>query len=81
MPGQNNGRAFDLRMKGISEAVFYLQWKQPAVVNEGALSATLKAEWWQELRGVGGYQSPHQLEGQRPHSTRGALLSVALLQS
>lgn len=26
-------------MKGISEAVFYLQWKQPAVVNEGAQSA------------------------------------------
>ena len=43
MPGQNNGRAFDFRMKGISEAVFYLQWKQPAVVNEGARSAALKS--------------------------------------
>ena len=52
MRGRNNGesipptsRDFDLRIQGISEAVIiYLLWKQPAVINEEARSAALKAE-------------------------------------
>lgn len=52
MRGRNNGkrvpptsRAFDLRIQGISEAVIvHLLWTQPAVINEEARSATLKAE-------------------------------------